>query len=408
MRWAKRQGHPRYFWPEVAPAAWREALQEIERVAADVLGSRPSSLGTRGVEAARALGLAGYTSGLGPLIGHWIQTGRVDADPLLETLFRLHLDHGRRRAGRLQAELSRAANALAHAGITPLTIKSAHTADEYFPEPGTRPAMDVDLVVPPGHFDLARRTLIDVGYEVAVSSVGPRKLVLLAPESPRLPRSLEMAHADSQYVVDLQESLKRNFFGIRTVDVVPEERIPRASVLQPGTAVRVLRQPGLLLYHALHASHGLYHLTLIRIVELVLMIREDRESGRLDWDGFRELAEERRAWRFIYPALHMAERLAPGTVEPATLNRAESQAPRTMRRVLASLSPALAQPRVGLALDERFMWCATPLDYVRRSVHMVFPPGLVRTPGRVARGYVARFYRLLRRRVSVIRSNDVS
>lgn len=400
LLWAGRQGHPKYFWPDLPPAAWRSGLRQLERVAAEVMGGQRSSLEARGSAEVRALGVAGYTSGLGPLLGHWLESGQVRGSEPVARLFGLHLAHGRERAARLRVELRRATEALTAAGVKPLVVKSSHTAVAYFPEPGVRPALDVDLVVDPRAFHAAEETLAAAGYGFGVRERRPRKSTWVAPGSSRLPRSLELMHAGSQYVVDLHESLERNFFGVRTLRPAAGGEPPTRAAPELGTPVRVLRQPALLLYHALHASEGLYNLTLIRIVEMVLMIRRDRESGALDWAELRTLVEGRAAGRFVYPAFAMAERLAPGTVQPRFLEALVRAATPAMRSVVSTLSPAGAQPLDVLSVRERFMWCATPQDYVRRLVHMVAPAPAGRSLRRLAALYVERLYRLLGRRVS--------
>lgn len=401
LSWARKQGHPHYFWRVPMPA-WRAGLRQLEAAVTELLAARSASLRAGTQDEARALGVAAYTSGVGPLLGYWIENGRLRADPLLAELFSVHLLHGRRRAARLRAELERAATALEAAGIGALVVKSAHTATEYFPEPGTRPAIDVDFVVEPAAFDRAERALAAAGYAATVREFRPRKTTWLAPGSARVPRSLEVVHAESQYAIDLHASLERNFFGVRTVGPGSPGETPGDLMSGPGS-VRVLRQPELLLYHALHTSEGLYNLTLVRLIELVLIIRRDGDAGTLDWGAFRALVADREAWRFIYPALELTERLAPGTVEPETLERARAAAPARMIRVLNRLSPGAARRLEGRSLDETFMWCVGPVEHLRRVVHMLFPAPAGRSPRRLLRYYVDRGYLLLRRIVSVTR-----
>lgn len=398
--WARRQGRPDYFWPEVPVAAWREGVRELERVATEVLSGRASSLEARDPAGARALGVAGYTSGMGALLGHWLEAGRVRGGESVGRLFALHLAHGRERAERLRQELGRAAEALMAVGIEPLVVKSSHTAVEYFPEPGARPALDVDLVVGARDFGVAEEVLAARGYGFGVRERRPRKSTWVAPGSPRLPRSLELLHADSQYVVDLHESLERNFFGVRTLGPVSPAAVSTRAAPELGAPVRVLRQPALLLYQALHASEGVYNLTLVRTVELVLMIRRDSGSGALDWEEVGALLESQDAGRFVYPAFAMAERLAPGTIEPRVLRLATAAATPRMRVVVAGLTPGGAQRLDVLSLRERFMWCATPGDHLRRLAHMLVPAPAGRSVRRLTAKYVERLYRLVRGRVT--------
>lgn len=397
LHWARRQGHPHYLWPGLEPAAWRAALAELERVATAALRGAPVSL-----EAAsggpRALGVAGYTSGLGPLVGHWIETGVVRATEPLAALFRLHLEHGHRRAARQRQELERSATALDAVGVRALVVKSAHTA-RYFPERGTRPGVDVDLVVAPAQLERAEEALRRAGYTLAARQHRPAKSDWLPPGVEPFPRSLELLHSGSQYAVDLQASLERNFFGVRTVRVGRVEEVPSRAAPELGPGLSVLAQPALLAYLALHASEGLHNLTLVRLVELVLVARRDAASGELVWPELARLLEDVGGTRFAYPALALAERLAPGTVDPAVLGPATRAATPRMRRIVEGTSPGRAQRLDMLPLAERFMWCATPLDYGRRLAHMAAPAPAGRSLRRLADTYAERAYRLLRGRV---------
>src|SRR5690606_32656041 len=131
----REQGHPGYVWPDVPVADWRAALHAIEHATAALLASpqRPPRLDTP-AGGALALSVAAYTSGLGPYLGHAIETGALGADDEAAALLALRLEHARRRARRLDAELTRALDVLGGAGILVTVLKSAHTAREYFPE----------------------------------------------------------------------------------------------------------------------------------------------------------------------------------------------------------------------------------------------------------------------------------
>jgi hypothetical protein len=398
FRWARHQGHPAYHWPDVPPAAWQHAVGELERVAGAVLRGVDVRLEAPDTMRLRALGVAGYTSGLGPLVGYWLTSGQVEAPAEVRRLFGLHLAHGRARAARLRAELGRAVEALGGTGAAPLVVKAAHTGAAYFPEPGTRPALDVDLVVTPAGFAAAEAALAGAGFTLGAREHRPPKSTWLAPGASRLPRSLELLHADSQYAIDLHASLERNFFGVRRLLPDVSGPLPTRAASELGQGARVLRQPGLLVYHALHGSEGFFNLTLVRMVELVLMIRQDVESGALDWDEAAALLRALGAARFAYPALAMAERLVPGTLEPRFLASLTSAATPRMRQVVAARTPASAQRLDVLSVRERFMWCQTPGDYLRRVLHMAAPPPAGGSPRRLGRMYAERAFRLLRGR----------
>jgi hypothetical protein len=137
---------------------------------------------------------------------------------------------------------------------------------------------------------------------------------------------------------------------------------------------------------------------MIRLVELVYVLRSDMREAA-DWAALAALLRGLAAERFAYPALLLAERLAPGTVDPAFLERLAAAAPRRMRAILAALTPATAQRLERLDLSERFMWSAGPAEHARRVLYMLVPGGVSAPPRRLARIYGARTWRLLRRRV---------
>src|SRR5690606_1895654 len=136
------------------------------------------------------LSVAAYTSGLGPYLGHAIEAGTLEADDEAAALLALHLEHARRRARRLDAELSRALDALADAGIAATVLKSAHTAREYFAEPAVRPAADIDLLVGAAQIREAERALERAGYALERRQPRPRQSTWAPPGAPARPRSL--------------------------------------------------------------------------------------------------------------------------------------------------------------------------------------------------------------------------
>ena len=96
---------------------------------------------------AAAVGLAGYTSGMGPLLGHWIAAGRVDGEPEIARTLAAHLSDNAVRAERLARETERTVAALCEAGVEVVVLKGQHTARSHFPAPATRPCSDIDLLV---------------------------------------------------------------------------------------------------------------------------------------------------------------------------------------------------------------------------------------------------------------------
>jgi len=400
FRWARQQGHPGYIWPDLPIADWRAALYAIERAAAALLASPPgpARLDTP-AGGTLALSVAAYTSGLGPYLGRAIETGALEVADEAAALLALHLEHARRRARRLEAELTRVLDVLGGAGILVTVLKSAHTAREYFPEPATRPAADIDLAVPEDDLATAERALIDAGYMLERRQPRPRQSTWVPPGAPTQLRSLMLLHAEDPFTLDLHASLDRDFFGVGTVRFGPLEAATRPwPDLHP--AARVLHQPLLLAYHAVHASQGLHNLTLLRLVEIVHIARADTAAGRLRWPELVAWLERAGALRFAYPALELAERLAPGTLDADARAALAGAATPRMIRVLAGLRPADAQRPERLSLEERLMWARGPAEHLRRALYMLWPLWIGASPRELRRLYAERLRRLLRRTVS--------
>lgn len=400
FRWARSRGHPRYLWPEIPVADWHLASRAIEAVVAAVLrGECGVHLAPPSHTAPGALGVAAFTSCVGPLLGRWIEDGRVTADDTTSRLLLRHLAHGRTRAAHLQWELRRVLGILATADVDVLVLKGAHTAVTYFPEAGTRPSADVDLFVEPASIGTASRALAAAGYRESVQQRRPYKADWTAPGTPKLPRSLYHTHADDPFAIELHASLERDFCGIRRV-VVTEDM--SGAVLWPelSTRARVLRQPELLCYLALHASEEINNLTLLRLLELVFVIR--RDAGRsFSWDGAAALLERRAAMRFAYPAFALVERLAPGTVDRHVLAALRADAPERARIVVDGMVAAGARHPHRVSLQQRYMLARGPAEHLRRLGRTLWPIPGGGTTQRLGRIYVERVYEVLRGNVSI-------
>ncbi len=417
FRWARRRGHPLYLWPEIPPAAWRASLLEIEGFAARVLAATGSGGGGTTAHAGRAggdvvetpriqppagaspraLGVAAFTSGLGPLLGRWLEEGRGQAPEEVRSTMAEHLAHARDRADRMNGLLHTVSDLLQGAGVPVGVLKGGHTARGYFPEPGCRPASDLDLAVPGNALSRAESVLATAGFSLLERQSHPRRSQWRPGDEAVELRSLDLTHRDNPITVDLHGSLERDFFGVRTLDLGPFE-----EVLEPWDrgpmGSRVLGQPALTAYLAAHASEGLHGLTLLRLVELIFVIRADHPSGRLDWGELEAFLDARGGLRFVYPAFELAHRLAPGTVDPGFRRRLDVEAPARMIRVLEGIRPSDAQRMDSLSLTERFMWARSPLEWVRRLVYMLRPRWVEGRAG-IARIYLERVWRIVRGRI---------
>lgn len=400
--WARRRGHPDYLWPDVAIIRWRTALRGVEEAVRTVLAGRggrgdaciaPVGLPADPVDT-RAIGIAAFTSGLGPLLGRWIEDGLLRATPQATDLLTAHLFQGRRRATRMQGMLADAVAALNGAGLRPLVLKGLHTGAVYFPEPGARTAADIDLAVGAPELPAAEAALAALGWRLARRRRSPPGSEWAPPE-PQAIRSLELTHADNPVSIDLHGGLERAFFGVRMLrfGAAPFET---AAPLEGMPGALRLTQPHLLVFLAAHASEELHRLQLLRLVELVLVARRDLRQPA-DWTAVRDLTRDLDAGRFLLPAVELAERLAPGSMDAGWLADLRADATPRMRRVLATLQPTDAQRLEGLSLRDRFVFVRGPIEALRRGAYLLWPAD----SRRIGAVYAERAWRLLRGTVSV-------
>jgi len=399
LRWARRQGHGAWLWPDLDIEAWRACQREIERVAALALAQRAAPVRFEAPPGADAyaLGIAAFTSGMGPLLGWWIERGILAATDDVTFRMKMHLEHGRERAVRLAGALRDTFDVLDRAGVRTVVLKGMHTGPAFFPEPGTRPAADVDLAIAPRDIDTTVRALEAAGYARIKTRRHPWKSDWRPPGAPRRLRSIDLNHGDNPFSVEMHDGLDRVFYGVKTLRFGP----PDAWSTEPAPGLHpsayVLGEPWLAAFLAAHASEELHQLQLVRLVELVLVLREDGANGTLEWDRLESLVDRLGARRFLWPAFELAERLAPGTVDAAFRRRlAEAATPR-MHRVLERITPGTAQRPDSLSLDERFLWARGPVETCRRIAWLLWPTRGESTPLRHV--YARRLSGLLRGRV---------
>lgn len=331
---------PYALWPKLGPERLQRASGSIRGVAEAVLrgASRPPALDVRERREVEALGVAGYISGLGPLLGWWIENGTVDASPPVRETCEQHLRHGALRIARLRGHLTEVVGALRAAGMDPIVLKGLHTGAEYFPDPATRPSGDLDLLVAPRQRARAERVLDRCGFvEHNPAPGGGRSEWRLASASAEV-RSLRFDHEDSPWHLDLHWELSRSYHPAERCDLGETPFANHGSATIDGEQVRVLAQPCLTAFLAVHAGCDLSHVRLVRLVELVLVVRRDLETGRLDWRALSHLLEGTGSARFAYPALALAEELAPGTMDRRCLARAGRDVTSRVRRLLATLA----------------------------------------------------------------------
>lgn len=366
----RSRGSSHWPWPNLSMKDCRAALRQFEGAASDILAHGVAGAPLAGDP--EVLGLAGYISGMGPLLGHWIATKALAAPADVAETFACHLDHNRARAARMTRDTAAIVAQLASLGIESTVLKGMHTAHAYFPL-GTRPAADVDLLVSDGDASRANRYFEDSGAELIARH--DFEMTWRPSSSSRAPRTLRYLHRDDPWAIDLHWTLDR-----RRAAWAPWLRF--TGIANPGEAPRlecigahVLPQPLLLLYLACHASCDFQNMTLLRQVELALVIRRDSQLGTLQWAEMLAQGERTHLLGAIYPALFLCEKLCPGTVPEHVIARCQARAPAAVARMVRGLTPAGAQRLKRLSPLERFMWAGSPREFARYFISDLFSPG---------------------------------
>jgi len=373
------------------------AAVAIEECARRILDGRTASLGSADGADIRVIGIVALISGMGPLLGYWIERGLLDVSEPLAHLLGRHLAHGRTRVARIRREIAPALEALIAAGTAPGILKGFHTAHVYFPEPGLRPLADVDVYVDPTHEERAAQALAGAGF-VASHNEAHFKSDWYPPGGRGRIRSLEMWHARSPWKIELHSALE--FGTLLRHGVCLENAVPITAPWDTlGVPLRTAPQPLLFVAATVHLSSELLSARLLRLVELVFIARRDVPSGALDWAAVEDLLERTGATRFTYPAFALVEQLAPGTVPPNLHGRAHERSSRIARSVVAALTPATPILTGHVSFAERLMWEPGPLGIARRVLQMVLPARRVPTRD-VLSIYASRLRRLCTGRVA--------
>jgi Uncharacterised nucleotidyltransferase len=395
--WARRNGFATWLWPDINPKDQRGAAEAVVQATCLILsGEKDVALECND---ARMVGLEGYLSGMGPLLGYWIETGRLTAAQDVAHEMRLQLAHNRKRMTHLAAVSQSVANQLFMAGIEPLFFKGMHTAFIYFPEPGVRPLSDIDIYIPPEKMPEAEYILSTLGYEREMCFRDPYMCDWTLPSVRREPRTLTYVHCDDPWNLDVQASLNRR---LPTGEMVLLDRLLPMTDRRPwplSASAQILSQPFLTLHLAAHVSQVLQSASLLRLVELVLIIRADSLSGLLDWNAFLAGAVTL-GGRFIYPALFFCEKLAPGTIPQHVLAACRDNTPAKVRAVIEALPLAAIQPLGRHSLRERFMWARGWRGVRDQLICELILDGQGLSPGRTLYNYGTKLLALSRRRLT--------
>ncbi len=367
-----RTEDPAALWPGLNDAERVGAALEIERVTRVVLGGSSSvGLDPQCVHSAYALAIAGHTTGIGPLLGRWIEDGVVSATPSVAKRFTEHLRHARLRAARIEREVLPAIDAMIARDLRPVMLKGFHTARRYFEEPAVRRMSDVDVLIPDDRERVAAAALEGAGFRVATRTTPTHKRDWIGPGVEDRVFSVELSDARTRWTLELHTSLDRRVEA-GSVARLDAEREHLDWTELAGRRLAVLAPAPLLVVLACHCSEELGSSRLLRLVEIVRVIRTERAAGRLDWDEVLAILDRSGAARFAYPALTLAENLAPGTVDARALSLGERRSTWAAKHTTARLAPS------GGSLDARglirqFMWTRGPRGLLQRFLRKVRP-----------------------------------
>lgn len=392
LAWASGRLQHRWLWRDVEVGDWFAALLSFEWVAGGILRGVPVEPLTG---AAEAVGIAGYTSGMGPLLGHWVETGALSATPEIETILARHLRHNRARMRSMHARAGKVVAALAAAGVRPLVMKGMHTAFSCFPDPGTRPLSDIDLLIAREERELAGEVLHGLGFRAGAETKYPKAQNWAPSHARSVPLTLRYLHRDDPWSVDLQVSLNRKCAPGAPIAALDQcDLLGTTETWSVSSAARQMNPSALALHLMVHGGYGLESLTLLRICELILVVRSNGGRDSFDWHWIEGMAKKGGALEAIFPMIRMVEVLAPGTLPGRLCDVATAATPRSIKRRMASLSPATAQRVMRVSIAERFMWSASPWRILHHLVdYATFAHA---PPGRQLASVGHRFGRLMR------------
>jgi len=370
-RWL-RTGNPAHLWPDVSESALLAAHRAIWNATGALLRreSQVPPLDTAESGDPRTLGIAAFRAGMGALLGFWIERGQLVAAPAVVALLAEHLLHGRRRAAVLDAALVQVLAALDHWEIIPTLLKGAHTGHVHFAEAACRVGTDLDLLVDPIQLPAARGVLRSLGYREESRPRIPTRSAWYPGGSPTHPVSLELAHADNPWSVDLHCSLERRYFRGLSVSV-DHTTLARRRLTIAGHTAMVLDDPHLIAHLALHGSRELGFPQVIRVVELIAVIRQASVSPRF-WPETHAYLTAQQLYRFVAPMFVLAEEAVPGIVAVPVLHGCRAALTARWRRWLDYvLAHGLSRPHQR-TLDERLVWAASWPDTVKIASDLVW------------------------------------
>nr|WP_166177851.1 nucleotidyltransferase family protein [Altererythrobacter segetis] len=374
---AIRRGLPLWLWHDVATEAWQSALDSIERMIRQILASGQALGPLKGD--ANAIGIAAYTSGLGPLLGYWCSQGLLSASETTSDILARHFQENSLRMETLTARCIEVLARMDENGIDVTVLKGMHTAFECFPTPGTRPMSDIDLLIAPSDKLAAQRVLRGLGYSPEQETKLPDEQLWRHSSSALTPKSLAFVHRDDPWGIDLHTSTNRRY--AQGAPIIPLDELISQSTThcwRPGCHASAIAAVPTVLFLACHAGCPVGNLRMLRLVELVLFIRKAQRLEAFGWDEFLEFGERTATLPYAYAALHIACSLARDIVPEDVLQRSRRNVPPLALKLIADLTPSTAHAITRCSVKERFMWTPTLRGKIQQIAHDCVPTELPR------------------------------
>lgn len=142
-----------------------------------------------------------------------------------------------------------------------------------------------------------------------------------------------------------------------------------------GLPCHVIAQPLLTAYLALNTASNLQRVQMIRVFELVTVLRHDREKGTLDWETLARIIRDTGIARFAIAALELAERIAPGTLDPQFRVEFHRFLSKRMRRVIDASVRSGLHIRASRSIDDLLLWATGPAQVTKAVASLLWPAG---------------------------------
>ncbi len=255
---------------------------------------------------------------------------------------------------------------------------------------------DVDFFIPAERASRAYAVIEPAGFRPASVDVVAHKRDWIAMDVDERIHSVELSDERTKWTLETHSSLGRRFAKGSWARL--DEITRFVPFVVDGRTLSALDPASLVISLACHCSEELESSRLLRLFEIVQVIRLERERNALDWRDVEQRLRAARAERYVYPAFALAEQLAPGTVDAAVLAMAQRASTSAARHAVGRMVPA------GGAIDDRgllrhFMWTDGVGALARRLAHRASPANPI--PAEARPGWRTHLRRLLSGALSI-------